>query len=420
LAQLQIEQLGALLRILRPANPFYSSKYNAAGAPAKTAHLGDFFGRFPFTTKSELAADQLAHPPYGTNLTFPLEQYTRCHQTSGTRGVPLRWLDTAESWDWMLGSWQTVLRVAGVTPLDRLFFAFSFGPFLGFWLAFEAAQRLGCRCLAGGGMSSVGRLRAILDHGATVLCCTPTYALHLGEVARLEGIDLSTSQVRLLIVAGEPGGSIPSTRTRLESVWPGARVFDHHGMTETGPVTFECPARPQVLHVLEAAYIAEIVHPTTGDQLHPGDTGELVLTTLGRTGSPLLRYRTGDLVRAGIDSVCACGRRELALEGGILGRTDDMVVVRGVNLYPSAVEEVLRGLGDVAEYQVQVDNSSSLTQAHVTIEPLPSTPDPAGLARRAETALQVAFSLHIPVTVAPTGTLPRFEMKATRWTIRSP
>ena len=415
IAQRQSDQLRTLLRTILPANPFYAAKYDAANAPAKVTHLGDFYERFPFTTKTELMADQAANPPYGTNLTFPLERYTRCHQTSGTSGVPLRWLDTAESWDWMMRNWETIFRAAGVTGGDRIFFAFSFGPFLGFWLAFEAALRLGCRCIAGGGMSSPARLRNIFDHSATVLCCTPTYALHLAEVAVAEHLEMAASPVKTIIVAGEPGGSIPSVRARLESVWPGARICDHHGMTEVGPVTYECPVRPRVLHVMEGAYIAEIVNPETGTQTQAGDTGELVLTTLGRLGSPLLRYRTGDLVKSCLDTVCECGRSELALEGGILGRTDDMIAVRGVNIYPSAVEEILRSHGGVAQYQVQVKTDSALVELALVIEPSPEISDAAALSGSLETALQTAFNLRIPVTLAPAGSLPRFDMKARRW-----
>ena len=415
IAQRQSEALRNLLRAILPDNPFYSAKYGAARTPGKVSHLGDFYGSFPFTTKAEFVADQAANPPYGTNLTYPLERYTRCHQTSGTSGSPLRWLDTPESWDWMLGNWQTIFRVAGVTNADTVFFAFSFGPFIGFWLAFEAAARLGCRCLPGGGMSSAARLRAVLDQRATVLCCTPTYALHLAEIAAVEGLSLAESPVKTLIVAGEPGGCIPGTRARLESLWPGARVVDHHGMTESGPVTYECPTKPRVLHVLESAYVAEIVDPATGAHVATGESGELVLTTLGRLGSPVLRYRTGDLVRAALDTVCECGRSELALEGGILGRTDDMVCVRGVNLYPSAVEEVVRARGGVAEYQVRIDTASALAEISLKLEPLPDVADAAALAREVESALQTAFNLRIPVAVAPPGSLPRFEMKAQRW-----
>src|SRR4029077_10046377 len=153
----------------------------------------------------------------GQALTYPVERYCRMHQTSGTSGQPLRWLDTTQSWNWLLGCWETMFQVVGLRAGDRLFFPFSFGPFLGFWTAFDAASRLGYLCLPGGGMSSAARLRFLLDNHATVVLCTPTYALRLAEVANQQGIDLKGGSVRLLIVAGEPGGSIAATRARIES-----------------------------------------------------------------------------------------------------------------------------------------------------------------------------------------------------------
>lgn len=409
----QTTQLQALLAAILPANPFYSQKFDAAGVRRRITNLGQFHD-FPFTFKHELAKDQHQNPPYGTNLTYPIDRYVRCHQTSGTSGAPLRWLDTTESWNWMLGNWQHVLRVAGVTPNEKVFCAFSFGPFLGFWLAYEAALRIGCLCFPGGGLGSIARLRMILDHGITVLCSTPTYAIHLAQVAAAEKIDLSASPVKLLIVAGEPGGSIPHTRQRLTELWPGARVFDHHGMTETGPVSFECPARPGVLHVMESGYIAEVVDPLSGAVLRAGERGELVLTNLGRAGSPLLRYRTGDLVQPSPDAICECGRSDLALEGGILSRTDDMVIVRGVNIYPSAVEEIIRSLAEIAEYTVHVDQSKTLAELTVQIETAPGA-DAPGLARTLEQKFEAAWSLRVPVSVAAPGQLPRYELKSRRW-----
>ena len=224
----------------------------------------------PFTFKREIAADQLRHPPFGSNLTYPPEQYTRFSQTSGTTGTPLRWLDTPESWEWMLDCWARVYRAAGAGPHDRVFFPFSFGPFLGFWLAFEAAVRMGCLAIPGGGMRSAGRLQTILDNEVTVLCATPSYALRLAEVAAEEGIDLSASKVRRIIVAGEPGGSIPATRALIESRWCGARVLDHHGMTEIGPVSYECPERKGVLHIMEHAYIPRMIDPDSLERVGPG------------------------------------------------------------------------------------------------------------------------------------------------------
>jgi phenylacetate-CoA ligase len=415
----QLEQLRSLVAELFPANRFYTRKLEEAGITFDVASLTDFARRFPFTTKHELAEDQRAHPAYGTNLTYPLGRYSRMHQTSGTRGTPLRWLDTPESWEAMLGCWREVFHAAEVGAADRILFAFSFGPFIGFWLAFEAAARVGALCLPAGGLGSEARLRMLLDNGATVLCCTPTYALRLAEVAAAEKIDLQASCVRRIIVAGEPGGSVGAVRERIERLWPGARVFDHHGMTEVGPVTFECPVRPGVLHVLENAHFAEIVDPLTDRPVPPGETGELVLTTLARTGSPVLRYRTGDLVvaepRSLTDEPCACGRHELALRGGILGRTDDMMVVRGVNVYPSAVDALVRTQADVAEYRVWLTTDAALAELRIEIEPELGCPDVSALVRRVEKDFDNALSLRVTVTPVPPGTLPRFEMKAQRW-----
>jgi len=424
IAASQIEQLRSLLAELFPGNQFYSRKLNAAGTTFDVASLEDFCARFPFTTKAELVEDQRQHPPFGSNLTYPLECYTRCHQTSGTSGAPLRWLDTPESWEAMIESWSEIFRVAGAQKGDRIYFAFSFGPFIGFWLAFESAARLGCLCLPGGGLTSVARLQAILDNGVTILCCTPTYAFRLAEVAAEEKIDLRAGRVRKIIVAGEPGGSVAAVRARLEQCWPGARSFDHHGMTEVGPVTYECPARPGALHVLESAHFAEIVEPATGKPIAPGETGELVLTTLTRTGSPLLRYRTGDLVRSRSRSStlkpepCSCGRFEMVLEGGILGRTDGMVVVRGVNVYPSAIDEIVCSFGGVAEYQVLVSTNRSLAELSLQIEPGPDCADVPELVHKLQSRFESALALRIPISTVPYGTLPRYEMKAQRWVTR--
>jgi phenylacetate-CoA ligase len=162
--------------------------------------------------------------------------------------------------------------------------------------------------------------------------------------------------------------------------------------------------------------LAEVTGPG-GEAMAAGETGELVLTTLGRTGSPVLRYRTGDLVRAiHFDrEPCACGRHDLGLQGGILGRTDEMVIVRGVNIYPTAVEEIVRGFAEVAEYEVRVDKSASLAELTIQIEPHSGCADPAALAGRVQGALQTAIHLRVPVTLVPAGSLPRFEMKAKRW-----
>jgi phenylacetate-CoA ligase len=407
LTTVQRERFDALLADFLPRNPFYAARL-------KNADPADF-ARLPWTTKADLLDDQAAHPPYGSVLSYPRERYCRLHQTSGTSGRPLRWLDTRESWDWMLGCWDRMFAMIGLRPDDRLFFAFSFGPFLGFWTAYDAATRAGRFCLPAGGMSSGARLRLLLDNEATVLFCTPTYALRLAEVARADGIDLAGSPVRAVVVAGEPGGSIPATRARIEAAW-GARVFDHSGMTEIGPAAIECQANPAGLHVLEEDYIAEVIDPTTGEPVPAGEGGELVLTNLGRTGSPLVRYRTGDLVRVD-PRPCPCGSPYLRLDGGILGRCDDMIHLRGNNVYPGAIEALLRRFPEVAEYRVEVDQAASLPALRIEVEPLNGSG--GDLVERIDRAIRDEFLFRADVRLVPPGSLPRFEMKARRFIKRN-
>jgi phenylacetate-CoA ligase len=413
---LQLLQLRKLIYELR-SNRFYAPRLEAAGMNHHITSLAEYRDRMPFTIKADCVEDQRLHPPYGTNLTYPLDRYSRLHATSGTTAAPLRWLDTPQSWQWMLEHWKCVFRSAGIAAGDRVFFAFSFGPFLGFWTAFESAAQLGLLCIPAGGVSSAARVRMILDNRATVLCCTPTYAIRLAEAAAEAGLNLADSHVRHIIVAGEAGGSIPAVRARIQSLWPGSRVVDHHGMTEVGPVSHECPARPCTLRVIESSYLAEVVDPESLAPVTEGKIGELVLTTLGRLGSPLLRYRTGDLVRPlYLNEAGDAPGHHLSFDGGIVGRSDDMVVVRGVNVYPSAVDQVIRENQAVAEYRVEVDTTGALAEIAVTVEP--ATDDEhhcRQLSSSLESALRNALSLRIPVRLAPRGSLPRFEMKASRW-----
>ena len=183
-----------------------------------------------------------------------------------------------------------------------------------------------------------------------------------------------------------------------------------------GPVSYQCPAKPGTLHILESAYLAEVVHPATGGEVPAGEPGELVLTTLDRVGSPLLRYRTGDLVKPRPVGRCSCGRYELALDGGILGRADDMIVVRGVNIYPGLIEEIIRGFPEVAEYRVEIDCRQAMAELSLEIEPNGDGVEGSYLQRSVERALQTVLNLRVPVRLLPPGSLPRFEMKAQRWT----
>jgi phenylacetate-CoA ligase len=403
----QLERLQAGIDRLLKSNPFYKERLH----PVRS---WDDFERLPLTTKDEIMADQQAHPPFGTNLTFPIDRYTRLHQTSGTSGTrPLRWLDTPESWDWWIRIWADhVYRSGGVGSNDRVFFAFSFGPFIGFWSAFGGAERLGAMAIPGGAMTTEQRLRTIVELKATVLCCTPTYAIRMAEAAEAAGIDLRSSDIRVTLHAGEPGASVPATRELIEGSY-GARAFDHAGMTELGPTGVSCSGRDGV-HLIESEFAFEIrddsgvVHsiPETGTA-----SGELIATNLGRWGSPLIRYRTGDRVEVTRER-CACGSPFAKMLGGIRGRVDDMFTVRGVNLYPSQVEDLVRRQPAIVEFRIEVRQVRGMEEVTVVCE-CQGEDGEAAVSRLADD-LRLALGARIECRLVAPGSLPRAELKSRR------
>ncbi len=396
-------------------NPWYAAKWRQAGFSASRLPTFDHLDQVPFTLKSELVDDQLRNGPFGSNLTAARSDYVRMHQTSGTTGQPLRWLDTAKSWQWWLDCWKQIYQAAGVTPDDRVFLAFSFGPFIGFWTAFEAATQAGTLALPGGGLSTEQRLETILQTECTVVVCTPTYALRLAEVARHLGVDLPGSAVRLTLHAGEPGASVPNVKARLEQAF-GARAVDHVGATEIGAWGFSCGIDTN-LHILEREFVAEVVEPGGEQRVTPDEEGtsrgELVLSNLGRTGSPLIRYRTGDYVEL-CRRPCACGRATAYLPGGVQSRVDDMVVVRGINVYPSAIENLVREFPDVVEFQGRIDKREEMAELVLQIE---ADGDAVRVAKELGDLLHRNLSLRPQIEVVPPGTLPRYELKARRFQI---
>jgi phenylacetate-CoA ligase len=367
----------------------------------------DDFERLPLTTKSELLADQDANPPFGTNLTYSLDRYVRLHQTSGSSGShPLRWLDTQESWEWWLRIWaEHVFPAAGVTAADRLFFAFSFGPFIGFWSAFGGAERLGALAVSGGGMTTEQRVRTMAELGATVLLSTPTYALRLADVARGIGLDPAAGKIRVTLHAGEPGASIPATRAAIETAYS-AQCFDHSGMTELGPTGHSCSQRDGI-HAIESEFVFEVLDES-GHAASDGE-GELVATNLGRWGMPLIRYRTGDRVAVSREP-CSCGSPFMKLVGGIRGRVDDMFTVRGVNLYPSQVEDIVRRHPRVTEFVVERRRVRQMDEVALLVE----IEGPDSSTDRLEADLRQALGVRLECRVVPAGTLPRSELKAKR------
>jgi phenylacetate-CoA ligase len=412
LAQWQIEQFNHQLSAVLPANSFYADKLKQAGISAndRLKDLSDL-QHWPITTKSELSENsQPSDSSISRHHTYPTQDYSRLHRTSGTRGEPLIILDTADDWQWWSDTWQHVLQAAEVTSQDRVFLAFSFGPFIGFWSAHQACVDRGAMVIPGGGLSTLARLEFIRQSQANIVCCTPSYALHMAEVAQAENYSLTSLGVDRLIVAGEAGGSVPEVRAKISDLWRG-KVIDHAGATEIGPWGFGWQDRCG-LHVIETSFIAEVLPLKSDGGNHSDDNvqmGELVLTSLGRWGAPVIRYRTGDIVRLSFlqSHSTSCGFAWLP--DGVIGRADDMVTIRGVNIFPSSIDSIVRSLSNIGEYQVQVWREGQLDQLSLTVEG--SVED----SQQLEKQLLLKTGLRMVVQNVAIGSLPRSEAKSKRW-----
>ena len=400
----KLERLRGLFAAVIPGNAFYAAKFG--GVSPRPESLADL-AALPLTTKEELVAGSVSGLP--ANLSFPPDRYVRCHRTSGTHGRPMPVFDTAADWSWWMECWDAILERAAVGPGERVLVASSFGPFLGFWSGFDGVVARGAMAIPSGGMSSLSRIELARDLGATVLMATPSYALHLAEVAREAKIDLRTLPVRTVIVAGEPGGSVPGVRERIGLEWDAA-VLDHAGASEVGPWGVG-DREGRWLEVLEPWFHPEVLAAGGDRAAAPGELAELVITTLGRVGAPVIRYRTGDLVRPewpDDDEIAAGATPWVRLVGGIVGRADDMLVVRGVNVFPSAIDGILRGFPEVSEYRLTVRSRASLDELELEIE------DRLGDPSRVVREFQVRLGLRVDVRTVPPGSLPRFEGKGRR------
>lgn len=398
----QLEQLNLQFSRILPANRFYAQKLGFETLQLESLEqLQDL----PLTTKRELVESAEASVSgLSQHHTFERAYYSRLHRTSGTTGSPLMVLDTHQDWQWWSQTWQHVLEAAQITAEDCVFLAFSFGPFIGFWSAHQACVDRGALVVPGGGLTTLARLEFIRQSQSTVICCTPSYALHMAEVAASENIDLASLAVNRIIVAGEAGGSVPAVRQRIESAWQ-AQVIDHSGATEIGPWGFGWPEKIG-LHVTETSFVAELL-PLASEQETAGDLSELVLTSIGRLGAPVIRYQTGDIVRTQPASNGRCGF--MWLPDGVVGRVDNMVTVRGVNVFPSSLDAILRDHQGVAEYRVLVTRTGHLDQLAIEAEAS------AEACQAIEKILSVRLGLRIGVTPVSANTLPRSEGKSRRW-----
>ncbi|MCY2957315.1 MAG: AMP-binding protein [Planctomycetota bacterium] len=419
LRALQLKKLQTLVQYAFAHSPFHRRLYEKAGVRPEQIKTLDDIRRLPFMTREDWMANQAEQPLFGDLITRPPADAIRYHLTSGTSGrQPLRVLDSRKDWSWITDMWCYGFWGFGIRPRDTVFFAFSYGSFIGFWGAHYCCEKIGCLTLASGNMTTEQRVKQIVELGATVVCATPTYALRMGQTAEKMGINLKRDgKVRRVIVSGEPAGSIPAVKKMIEDMW-GGKCGDTAGMTEIGTImVFECEQQPGGPHIIEDHFIEEVLDSDTGEPLPYGQRGERVVTSFGRSFIPLIRYRTKDLVNKVPHTRCSCGRNGDIYEGGILGRTDDMKLIRGTNVYPRAVESVVREHAEIEEFQIILTRTDNVQdEIAVKIELKPNQQDcwPRLRAQLSKDLADAHEGLRFNVDLANVGELPRFELKAKR------
>lgn len=420
LKRLQLKRLKRAIARAWSGSRFYRALMESRGVgPGDLKALQDFFHRFPVTQRADLDRDQLDHPPYGTRLTLPEQSALRYHTTSGTTGKPpVKAFDTERDWIWGADAWASSLYNFGVRPGDAVMVAFGYGSFIGFWGAHYAFEKIGCRVHPTGAMDTKTRLQMLVELGITTLCCTPSYALRMLEVAKEAGIDFRRARIDKVVVAGEPGASIASTRAIIEAGFD-AHLGDFMGTTETaGIIAFTCSKARGGLHVNEDRFLTEVLHPYTLAPVDYGEKGMLVVTPLVKEAMPLIRYATNDIVIMDPHTSCPCGRTLDLVRGGILGRYDDMVKIRGVQITPQMVEEIVRAFPEIDEFFSTVYSQRGLDTLRIQVELKqdPGSQSSAEVPTRIRERFKASIGLTPDVEVVPPAALPRFELKARRFT----
>jgi phenylacetate-CoA ligase len=405
--------------------PFYRRLYDDNGFdPAQVQSLEDFTALVPVVTKDMLRADQEANPPFGSYLGIDTHDVARVHGSSGTTGTPTLYAISREDWSYSGEIMAQGFFTCGMRPDDIVQLATVFGLFLGGWGSLLAAERIGAAAFPLGAGETERQLELMYRVGSTVLITTPTYALHMLETARELGYDPANSPLRLGIFIGEPGSGIPGTRRTLEEGW-GITVRDCATTSEMMPwaTNAECEEGRGV-HVINDEIWTEIVAKDDSTRLMPmGDSGAVVYTHLRRRSQPMIRFWCGDESRM-VDDPCPCGRTYPRLPDGVYGRLDDMLIIRGANVYPSQVQRSLLGVpGAGVEFKIVLEREKALDVATLRVEQDPAsegTADAAALAERIRHKLKSDTNVHFDVEILEPHTLERAISKAQRVEDRRP
>jgi len=415
-AQWRAQSLALLQRHLALAyekSPFYRAHFDAAGVHPDQLRTLDDLRRFPFINKKVVRDRQIAVPPFGDLCAAPERDIVYISASSGSTGVPTASPFTAQDFDDWIDYEARQFWSSGLRPEDRYCHSLNFSLFVG-GPCVLGAQKLGALSIHAGTVPSERLLKILGQFQATAIWTTPSYAWYLGETAIKEGIDPRNDlAIKRIFVAGEPGGSIPETRQRIEKLW-GASVFDYYGLSDIfGSCAGMCEQKDG-LHWAEDHIYVEVLDPATGEPVPFGQRGELVLTTLKKTARPMVRFRTGDIVSF-TDEPCACGRTSLRMLG-VHGRLDDMLIIKGVNLFPSDVESIVRDDHDLTgEYKLIVERVNHLDRLTIDVEHVAGwTGAPEDLAHRIARHLKSVVGILADVRVLPPDTLPRETHKAKR------
>ena len=418
LRRLQWEKLQAQLAYVYDRSPFYRRKFQEAGETPGDIKSPRDMAKLPFTRKDELRRNIEEHQPFGDFVAAPRLDIVRLHTSSGTTGKPTTMLWTRRDLDRWADMYARLAYSHGVRPDDIYQNAFSFGWFVAGMGGMAAYERIGCLCIPTGIGEARRQIATIREYGTTAMSCTPSFILYLAEVAREEGINPADLTLRKILIGGEPGGAIPETRRRVERAW-NAKCFDGYGSLEFQPIAWEC-AEQAGNHICEDHMLAEVVHPSSGEPLPPGKEGVLVLTHLDKEATPLVRWWTGDVVELA-EEPCGCGRTHARLVGGVRGRADDMLIVRGVNLFPSAIESVLRGIPGLGnEFQIIIDDevydpaTRGLRSLKLIAEYTSEVADLDLMRARIAREIRDRLVVSAQAEVVPVGTLPRTMAKAAR------
>lgn len=416
LDELHLRKIQLLIKYAYDHTAFYRRLYDEAGfKPEDIRTWDDFHRKVPLTDKPDYVKDQ-GDKPFAV-AALPREYYFQQFQTTGTTGVALgeafSLFDAVRMGEeYIFGAWGSGMRAG-----DSVYFCFHWGMWVGLWGFYWSARRMGCTVLSGGGMSTEDRIKHMLVVKPTAVIGTPTYLLHMTHVAKEMGLDLAKAGVKYLIGGGEPGFSIPATRKATEEGWGGATGIDCYGISELGTVNCECGAHPLGVHCTEDGAHSFSIHPETGERVGEGEIGENIVTAYNRLTQPFIKYRTHDLVERREEFDHGCGWTWAFLPGGVLGRSDYMVVIRGINVYPTAVESLLSKVeGSSPYYELHISRQEAMDRMLVKVEAREDVPPDKYpvIAREAERMYFSSIGARLEVEVVSPKSLPRYEMKSKR------